>query len=150
MRMFRAYVIVTVVTAAANVYAAITDFLRPKWVLNNMAEVHVPRRWLPLLAILKGAGASGLLLGLVGFRTTGRAASSGLVLFFIEAIATHMRARAFHNIAFPGAYLALATASLMLAMQHHRGNVNSIPTMGKRIPHTSPSVRQRELLTRPT
>jgi hypothetical protein len=116
--MFRTYVLVTAVTAAANVYAAITDLVRPKWVLNNMAEVGVPRPWLPTLAVLKGAGAAGLLLGLMGFRTAGRAAASGLVLFFIGAIATHLRARALHNIAFPGAYLALALASLTLEIQH--------------------------------
>jgi hypothetical protein len=57
-QMSKLYVIVTVVTVAANVYAAITDLLRPNWVLDNMAEVGVPRPWLPLLATLKGAGAS--------------------------------------------------------------------------------------------
>jgi len=108
------YAIVTAVTAATNVYAAVTDLTRPKWVLDNMAEVGVPRPWFPFLAFLKGAGAAGLLLGLMGFRTAGRAAASGLLVFFIGAIATHVRARAFHNIAFPGAYLALALASLML------------------------------------
>ena len=113
--MFRVYVIVTIATVAANVYAAITDVLRPKWVLENMAEVGVPRPWLPLLALLKGAGAAGLLLGLMGFRTTGRAAASGLLLFFIGAITAHLRARAFHNIAFPGAYLALVGRQARIA-----------------------------------
>jgi DoxX-like family len=117
-RMFRVYVIATVVTAAANVYAAITDFLRPKWVLDNMAEVGVPRPWLPFLALLKGAGAAGLVLGLLGRRTIGVAAASGLVLFFIGAIGAHVRARVFHNVAFPGTYLALASASLALAREH--------------------------------
>ncbi len=64
--MFSVYVIVTMATVAANVYAAITDVLRPRWVLENMAEVGVPRPWLPLLALLKGAGAAGLLLRLIG------------------------------------------------------------------------------------
>jgi DoxX-like family len=118
MRMVGFYVVVTVVTAAANLFATIADFLQPKWLLDNMAEVGVARPWLPLLAILKGAGAAGLLLGLVGFRTIGVAGASGLVLFFIGAIGTHVRARVFHNIAFPGAYLALAIASLALAMEH--------------------------------
>jgi len=61
--MSKLYVIVTVTMVAANVYAAITDLLRPNWVLNNMAGVGVSRPWLPLLATLKGAGAAGLLLG---------------------------------------------------------------------------------------
>jgi len=117
---FRVYVIVTVVTGAANVYAAVPDLLRPRWVLDNMAEVGVPRPWLPLLAILKGAGAAGLLLGLLGFRTAGFAGATELSLFFLGAIATHVRARVFHTIAFPGAYLALASASLALAMERRR------------------------------
>jgi len=131
MRMFRGYVIVTIATVTANLYAAITDVLRPRWVLENMAEVGVPRPWLPLLALLKGAGAAGLLLGLMGFRTTGRAAASGLLLFFIGAITAHLRARAFHNIAFPGAYLALAIASLTLGIQHQRGAANASSAMDK-------------------
>src|SRR5436309_1497522 len=84
------YVIVTGATAAANVYAAITDLLRPNWVLDNMAEVGVPRPWLPLLATLKGAGSAGLLLGLMGFRAAGPAAASGLLLFFIGAMTAHV------------------------------------------------------------
>jgi hypothetical protein len=36
--MFTAYVIVTVLTAAANTYAAIVDFRRPQWVLDNMTK----------------------------------------------------------------------------------------------------------------
>jgi len=120
-QMSKLYVIVTVTTVAANVYAAITDLLRPNWVLDNMAEVGVPPPWLPLLATLKGAGAAGLLLGLMGFRAAGPAAASGPLLFFIGAMTAHVRARAFHNIAFPGAYLALAIASLTLSIDHERG-----------------------------
>jgi hypothetical protein len=114
------YVIVTVVTAAANIYAAVTDILRPKWLLDNMAEVGVPRPWLPLLAFLKDAGAAGLLLGLVGFGATGTAGAAGLVVFFIGAMSAHIRKSVFHNIAFPGGYLALALASLALALEHRR------------------------------
>jgi hypothetical protein len=71
----------------------------------------VPRSWLPPLAILKGAGAAGLLLGLLGVRPLGIAAATGLVLFFIGALAAHVRARVFHNIAFPAGYFALARSS---------------------------------------
>jgi DoxX-like family len=71
------------------------------------------------LAALKGAGAAGLLLGLLGLRPLGIAAAIGLVLFFTGALATHVRARAFRNIAFPGAYLALAIASAALAVAAH-------------------------------
>jgi hypothetical protein len=114
--MFAAYVIITVVTILANAWATAADLTRARFVLANMAEVGVPRSWLPPLAALKGAGAAGLLLGLLGLRPLGIAAATGLVLFFTGALATHVRARAFGNIAFPGAYFALAIASAALAV----------------------------------
>ncbi|MFI6287991.1 DoxX family protein [Streptomyces sp. NPDC051018] len=113
--MFTAYVIVTAVTVAANAGIAAADFAKAEFVLANSAEVNVPRTRLPWLATLKAAGAVGLLAGLAGFRLLGLAAATGLVLFYVGAVATHIRARVFHNIAFPGAYLALAVASLALA-----------------------------------
>ena len=117
--MFAAYVTITVVTIAANTWAAGADLVRPKWLLANMDEVGVPRSWLLPLAVLKGAGAAGLLLGLLGVRPVGIAAAVGLVLFFAGALAAHLRASVFHNIAFPGAYFALATASAALAVAAH-------------------------------
>lgn len=112
--MFIAYVIVTVITIVANAGMAVADFARAQSVLANSAEVGLPQSWIPPLAMLKAAGAAGLLLGLLGVRYIGVAAAAGLVLFFIGAIAAHVRARVFHNIAFPGAYLALAVATLVL------------------------------------
>ena len=38
------------------------------------------------------------------------------MLFFTGALATHIRARVFHNIAVPGTYFALATASTARAI----------------------------------
>jgi hypothetical protein len=111
-----AYVIITVVTIAANAWAAGADLAQPRWVLANMDEAGVPRSWLLPLAVLKGAGAAGLLLGLAGVRPVGIAAAVGLVLFFTAALAAHVRARVFHNIAVPGAYFALAIVSAALAV----------------------------------
>jgi hypothetical protein len=45
-----------------------------------------------MLGILKAAGAIGLLVG-IGVPLIGTAAAVGLVLFFIGAIITHLRAR---------------------------------------------------------
>jgi hypothetical protein len=45
----------------------------------------------------------------------GVVAAVGLVLFFVGAIITHIRAR-WWNIAFPGAFLLLAVASLVLRL----------------------------------
>jgi hypothetical protein len=92
--MMFAFVIVAVVTIAANAWAVTADLTQPKWLLANMEEVGVPRSWLPPLAAFKGAGAAGLVLGLVGVRPLGIAAAIGLVLFFTGALTAHVRARA--------------------------------------------------------
>lgn len=114
--MFAAYVIISVITIAANTAIAVADLARARFVLANSAEAGLPRSWLPPLAAVKAAGAAGLLLGLLGVRPLGIAAAIGLVLFFTGALAAHVRARVFHNIAFPGAYFALAIASAVLAV----------------------------------
>ena len=44
------------------------------------------------------------------------AAGAGLVLFFLGALAFHVRARVFYNIYFPAVFLALSVASLALVM----------------------------------
>jgi hypothetical protein len=123
--LFTAYVVVTVVTSVANATAAIADFARAKQVLANAAELRISPSWLPLLGALKAAGAVGLLLGLFGVRLLGLAAATGLVLFFLGALAAHLRARVYHNLAVPGGYLALAVASLVLAAAQRTTNVEA-------------------------
>jgi hypothetical protein len=115
---FTGYVVVVVVTALANVGIAIADYARADFVLANSAEVGVPRSWLPLLATVKVAGAVGLVVGLLAAPRLGIAAAVGLVAFYVGAIAAHLRARVLYNLAFPGLYLALAIASLVLALEH--------------------------------
>lgn len=112
--MFTAYVVVTALTAAANTFAATVDFTRPDWLLGNMAKACVPQSWLFSLGALKAAGALGLLIG-IAVPLLGVAAAASLVLFFIGAIITHLRAR-YWNIAPPVAFLLLAVASLVLRL----------------------------------
>lgn len=114
--MLVAYVAVALAAVVANAGIAIADFLPASFVLANSAQVGVPRAWLPFLGTLKAAGALGLLTGLLGARFLGIAAAAGLVLFFVGAVIAHLRARVYYNLAFPGGYLALALASLVLAL----------------------------------
>jgi DoxX-like family len=116
---YAAYVIITVITILANTGVAVADLAKAGFVVANMDEVHVPRRWLLPLALLKGAGAAGLLLGLVGLWPLGIAAAIGLVLFFTGALAFHVRARVFYNIAVPSAFFALALAAAVLGFAVH-------------------------------
>ncbi|MEV1021045.1 DoxX family protein [Streptomyces sp. NPDC050264] len=103
--------IATVGCVVANAFIAVADYVRAPFVLANSAEVRLPPAAVPYLATLKLAGAAGLLVGLLGVRWLGLAAGIGLTAFFIGAVLAHVRARVFHNIAFPGGYLLLAVAS---------------------------------------
>jgi DoxX-like protein len=108
------YVVVTLVTILANAAIAVADLARADFVVANSGDVGVPSSWLPALGLLKGAGAVGLLLGLLGVPVIGIAAAVGLVLFFVGAVVAHVRARVFRTIAVPAGFLALAVASLVL------------------------------------
>jgi DoxX-like family len=120
--MFTAYIIVTVVAAAANIYAATNDFIRPKWLLANMNKLGVAESWLPILGVLKAAGALGLLIG-VGVPLIGLAAAVGLTLFFIGAVITHLRARDLSlGNGVPVMFLGVALAALVLGV-YGRGPV---------------------------
>jgi len=111
--MFAVYIVVAVLAATANAYIAVNDFLRADWVLANMDMVRVPRSWLFPLGVLKTAGALGLLLG-IAVPLLGVAAAVGLVLFFVGAVITHLRARAaLLTYAYPGTLLLLAVGSLV-------------------------------------
>jgi DoxX-like family len=114
--MFTAYIVVTVVTAAANIYAATNDFIRPKWLLGNMSKLRVPESSLRILGVLRAAGAAGLLIG-IGVPLIGLAAAVGLTLFFIGAVITHFRA---HDLSLgngvPVMFLGLALAALALSI----------------------------------
>ena len=113
-----AYVLVLVITVLANGAEAVADLAGAAFVKENSKLVGVPDSWLPMLGPLKGAGAVGLLFGLVGVRVLGIAAAVGLVLFFLGALVAHVRSRVFFNIVFPAAIEAFAIASLVLVIAH--------------------------------
>jgi uncharacterized membrane protein YphA (DoxX/SURF4 family) len=112
--MFTAYVVVTVLVAAANFFSAALDFVRYEQVAINMDRAGVPQSWMTPLGILKAVGGLGLLAG-IWSPPIGVAAAVGLVLFFIGAIITHVRGR-FYSFAYPVSFLALAVAALVLRL----------------------------------
>ncbi|GAA4882371.1 DoxX family protein [Actinomycetospora straminea] len=109
-----AHLAVTLLTIAANAFAAGADFARAPFVLRTSASVGVPVSWLTPLGLLKAAGALGLVVGLLGVPALGTAAATGLVLFFVSAVAAHLRAGD-HTaaVAVPASFLALAAVSLV-------------------------------------
>ncbi|WP_181786265.1 DoxX family protein [Streptomyces phytophilus] len=98
----------TVACVVANAFIVTADLARARFVLANSAEVGLRPEALPYLAVLKGTGAAGLVVGLAGITPLGLAAAVGLVLFYLCAVGAHVRTSVFHNIGFPVLFLALA------------------------------------------
>ena len=121
--MFTAYVIVTIVAIAANAFSGIAAILHFKPILPWPCRAGVPESWLTFpIGTLKTAGAAGLLLGLAGVPVIGTAAAIGLILFFVCAIYTHVRAGDYSpQFGLANGYLLLAVAALVLdlAVRHH-------------------------------
>jgi DoxX-like family len=102
--MLTAYAIVGALLTAYLTFSATAEFARIRPVMAAMAKADVPQSWLPTLATLKAAGALGLLVGIVvpltglstGIQTAatiiGAAAAVGVILFFVGAVITHLRA----------------------------------------------------------
>ena len=112
--MFIAYIIVTVLASAANIFSATLDFIRFKQVLINMQKAGVSESWITTLGILKADGAVGLLIG-IGVPLIGTAAATGLTLFFLGAIITHLRARDY-SFGLAVVFLLLVVAALVLRL----------------------------------
>jgi hypothetical protein len=104
---------VIVTTIVLNAAIAFADLVKAPFVLATSKAVDVPPSWLPALGTLKLAGAAGLLIGLLGLKPLGVAASIGLVLFYLGAIIAHLRAGKIATGAAPLFFLALAAATLL-------------------------------------
>lgn len=100
-----------VILAAAWVgFSAVATYTRQGWVVDNLADYGVPRSWWPWLATAKLLGALGLLVGLV-VPPIGVLAAGGLVVYFLGAIVTVVRAGAYAHLPFPLLYLTPAAVA---------------------------------------
>jgi DoxX-like family len=115
--MSTAYIAVTSVAIAADGFSGIAALLHLKPILPGMAKAGVPISWLTFpIGTLKTAGALGLAAGLA-FRPLGVAAAIGLVLFFVCAMYTHIRANDYGpQFYLANGFLALNTAALVPAL----------------------------------
>ncbi|MDI3405376.1 DoxX family protein [Streptomyces cavernicola] len=114
--MFLAYVVVTVFTALVVGAIGVLDLRRAPAVLETSAAVNVPVSWVAPLGVPKVAATGGLLLGLAGWRWLGVAAGVGLVLLFVGAVLTHVRARVYSTMWAPAVLLALSAVTLWLGV----------------------------------
>lgn len=92
--MYAAYLILTVLTATATGFGAYMDFTRHPAIVAIAERLRVPVSWMYPLGICLAAGSLGLLAGLL-LRPLAIAAAAGLVVYFIGAVAAHLRVRDF-------------------------------------------------------
>jgi len=113
------YLVITIVAAMANGYAAVLDFVDAESVKVVADRVQVSQRWMVQLGMLLASGAVGLLAGFA-VPALGTAAAIGLILYFICAVSAHLRVgdRGFGGAAF---FLLLAVAALTTSLVYHNG-----------------------------
>ncbi|MFJ6379707.1 DoxX family protein [Kitasatospora sp. NPDC092039] len=110
-----AHTVVTVLGALMVGFSAYSVFAGAEYVVKPLADYGVPRAWWTWLGVAKAAGALGLLVGLA-VPAVGYAAAVGVVLYFLGAVVTVLRARAYAHVPFPLVYMAPVAASLVLAL----------------------------------
>ena len=111
--MSAAAAIVSVLLAAALVFAAIRKLSHRPEVVATYTRVGVPEDQLDYLAFILLAGAAGLILGLF-WAPIGVAAAGGVVCYFALAVTAHVRADDTANLPTPLTIEAVAVAALTL------------------------------------
>ncbi|MCP2278960.1 DoxX-like family protein [Nocardia amikacinitolerans] len=110
-----AYHIVGVVAALWIGFSGYSLFSRQQFVVEPLEQYGVPSSWWNPLAFAKSAGALGLVVGFF-VPAVGIAAAVGLILYFLGAAATTIRAHSYKTTVFPLLYLAPAAATLALQL----------------------------------
>ena len=115
--MTTAYLSTTLIAIAANGFSGIAALLHFQPIMAGMAKAGVPVSWLTFpIGTLKTLGALGLAAGLA-FRPLGVSAAVGLVLFFVCAIYTHIRAGDYSaQFGLAIGFLSLNVAALALSL----------------------------------
>ena len=108
--------IVSTLLASLMAYAAVRKLSHQPEVVASYTRVGVPEEKLDLLATTLLAGAAALLLGLL-WAPLGMAAAVAIAVYFLVAIAAHIRSDDFENVPTPIVMelLALAAAALRIA-----------------------------------
>ena len=91
--MFAAYVGIAIVSSLLLAFSGLGKLRRNSYIVKTVHEVAgVPIQWFPFLAGLEFAAATGLLVG-IRWAPLGVAAAAGMALYFVAAIAAHVRVR---------------------------------------------------------
>jgi hypothetical protein len=110
--MYSAYLITTVVYALLIAFSGIGKVRRdPRQVRVIHETIGIPLKHFPLLAACEFAGAAGLVAG-IWWTPIGMAAGVGLVLYFVGAILSHVRAGDAKGVG-PAAFLLVLAAAVL-------------------------------------
>ncbi|WP_327141526.1 DoxX family protein [Nocardia sp. NBC_01327] len=108
-----AYIAVTIAAALWVGFSAVSLLRRAAFVVDPLVEYGVPQSWWTPLGIIKALGAIGLIAGLYSHQI-GIAAAIGIILYFVGAVITVLRARSYKTVAFPILYLIPVAVALGL------------------------------------
>lgn len=106
----------TVVVSLVLLVSALGKLRRQKSIVAAMEAVGVPHSWLPRLASVEIAGASGLLAGLA-YRPLGIAAGAGVFLYFCGAVVFHLRANDRKGLVAPSVLAVMALLATLLTVR---------------------------------
>lgn len=111
------YIVITLLVAVANGYAACLNFVGAESVTAVADRLRVSRTWMIPFGTLLAAGAAGLLIGFA-VPMLGEVAAIGLVLYFVCALSAHIRARD-PQVGGAVSFLVLAVAALLANLAYH-------------------------------
>jgi hypothetical protein len=110
---FIAYVFLAVMLSLLLFISARPDITRDPKVTEGLKALEVPDSWFLPLGLVKIAGALGLLAG-IAYRPLGIAAAIGVVLYFLGAVITHLRAGDKKGVGTPAVIMLVSVAPLVL------------------------------------
>jgi len=113
-----AVVVTSSLLAAVLAFAALRKLSHREEVVQSYMRVGVPRDKLDYLAAILLVGAGGLAIGLF-WAPIGVAATIGVIVYFLLAVAAHLRADDARNLPTPGAIELVAIATLALRLASH-------------------------------
>ncbi|WP_412538390.1 DoxX family protein [Longispora sp. K20-0274] len=115
--MFVAYVTVTVLAAVFTGGAAVTYLIGHPYPKAQLGMKRLPRSWGPRLGLALAAGTVGQLAGFA-VPLLGTLAGVGLVLYFVGALAAHLRVGS-RQLVGPAVFLVFVAAALVLNAGYH-------------------------------
>ena len=118
-----AYLVVTIVFALMAVFSGVGKIRRDPHQVRVIHEtVGVPLKFFPLLAACEFAGALGLLAG-IEWPPLGIAGGVGLVIYFVGAVVSHLRAGDFKGIGSAAFMLVVAAGALVMRVLTYRPGI---------------------------